>query len=148
MSAYHPAKLTPSQRAGVVTFRLAQGDGLTIAQMRQLAQYPSYVGRHRIFAMLGAICNVVDVRAEAEVWAAYFHEKRGKPHSAWERAAWTAYKLAVCGEVRVSELSRELGVSRQATYNLLCKLACVLPLYVDGPRGGVWRVLDLRELDD
>jgi hypothetical protein len=140
--------LTPSQRAAIVAFHLAHGAGLTVPQVRQLARYPKTTKEARVTALLRAIEPVVAAHAVDDVWAAYLQYPPAAPQSPRARAAWVARQLAQHGEVSIRALVEDLGISRQATFNMLARLACVLPLYTDEARPGVWRVLEMRELDD
>lgn len=136
-------ELTPTQRAALIAWHLAQGKGLSIGQIRTLGKYYRQYKTRRV---LTAIANVMDIRHDGDTWAAFYGSVTTSPHTSQERAALIAYDLARYGEVSSAAIGKRFGISRQAVFDLLCMLSLVLPIYQAAP--GVWQVLDFKELEN
>jgi hypothetical protein len=144
MPTYHRGQLTPQQRAALVGWHLALGEGLDLAALRALTQLRTA----DVLRLLERLCAIAELRQDA---AGCWYFVVGSPvyataaHLPQQRGAAVGMLFALRGEVQTGQVARAFGVTRQDAYRLLATVSGVLPVYALGTRRGVWGVCALCE---
>lgn len=135
------AQDTPQQKAALLAWWLAHGEGLTVDAVGALLF--GRVCDDEIGRMVRSLAQVIPIEYDERsgIWAAVPGELR-EAFSREQRAAVIAWRFARGEELTVMQVANSLGVQRRTAGNLLTLISGVIPIYDTnvGPNLWLWRV--------